>query len=146
MGVFGGHGYGTTPCYHFVGQKVWARQFNPERSTDNCLTEGSDIWIYGFKTEGPSGKGFTFRAGSRAEALCGDATIATNDGTPCIENTESDVFAFMRTGGCGPCHTFVVAAKETQNGITQCLDAEDLPPYLEEYYYIPGYIGVRKPE
>lgn len=146
MGVFGGHGYGTTPCYHFVGQKVWARQFNPERSTDNCLTEGSDIWIFGFKTEGPSGKGFTFRDGSRAEAICGDATIATNDGTPCIENTESDVFAFMRTGGCGPCHTFEVAVKETQGGLTRCLDAEDMPPYLVEYYFIPGYIGIRKPK
>ncbi len=145
MGVFGGIGYGATPCFHFKdGQKVWARQFNPERSADNCLVEGCDFWCYGFKTEGPSGKGFTIHGGSRAEMICGDATIATDDGTPCVENDNSDIFVFLRTGGCGPKHQFKVAIKETQGIVTRCIEAKDMPVWHVEYYYIPAYRGTRK--
>ncbi len=145
MGVFGGKGYGATPCFHFSkGQMVWTRQFNPERSADNCLVDNSTFSCYGFKTEGPSGKGFTFRNGSRAELVGGTATIATDDGTPCIDNEESSVFAFLMTDGCGPNHQFVVAVKETQNGITRCLEARDMPPRGPEYYKIPGYCGIHK--
>lgn len=144
MGIFGGKGYGATPCYHFTdGQLVYARHFNPERSRDNCLVDGgSTLWVFGFKTEGPAGRGFTVRGGSFAEFIGGTATIATNDGTPCIENTESSVFAFFMTDGCGPCHQFRVAVAETQNGITRCLDADIMPERSVEYYKIAGYIGV----
>ena len=144
MGVFGGIGYGTVPCFRFTGEKVWIRQFNPERSTDNVIAEeGSDMWIYGFKTEGPSGKAFTVHSGSRAEIYCGHATIATDDGTPCIESLESSVFAWFRTRGGGPHHQFTVAVREVQNGCERKLLPHQLPPYSVEYYYIPGFIGVK---
>ena len=145
MGVFGGVGYGTVPCFLFSGQKVWSRQLNPERSTDNVIAEnGCDFWLLGFKTEGPSGKAFHIRNHSRAEIFCGNAIIATDDGTPCIENNESSVFAWCRTGGCGPHHRFEVVVKETQNGCERKLLPEKMPPYGVEYYNIPGYIGLNE--
>ena len=145
MGVFGGIGYGATPCFHFRGQTVWARQYNPERSAHNSLAEeGTDMWIYGFKTEGPAGRGFTFRSGSRGEVICGDATIGTDDGTPCVEVEDSSAFVFLRTQGGGPHHQFIYAVREVQNGCERKLLPRDLPPYGVEYYYIPGYIGMRQ--
>lgn len=146
MGVFGGIGYGATPCFTIShGQKVYARQLNPERSAINCLCEGgSTLWVFGFKTEGPDGMAFAVRDGSRAEIMCGIAIIATDNGIPCIENIESDVFALVSTGGCGPNHQFVVAVKETQNGRTRCFDAEDMPFAPPEYYKIPCYVGVHQ--
>lgn len=144
MGVFGGQGYGSVPCFRFShGQRVWIRQFNPERSADNVLVEdGCDFWIYGFKTEGPSGKAFNIRGGSRAEIFDGHATIASDDGTPCIENENSSVFAYFLTEGCGPNHQFTVVVNETQNGCNRLLRPDKMPLYGVEYYYIPGYIGV----
>jgi hypothetical protein len=146
MGVFGGIGYGSVPCFRFSdGQKVWARQFNPERSADNCLAEGgSDLWVFGFKTEGPAGKGFNIRGGSRMEVFVGTAAIATDDGTPCIENENSSVFAYLRTDGCGPHHQFTVAVKETQGSETHYLPATAMPKYGPEYYFIPGYHGIKQ--
>ncbi len=146
MGVFGGQGYGSVPCFRFShGQKVWIRQFNPERSADNVIVEdGCDFWIFGFKTEGPSGKAYNIRGGSRAEIFDGHATIATDDGTPCIENENSSVFAYMVTEGCGPNHQFTVAVNEFQNGCHRQLHAHQMPPYGVEYYYIPGYVGIHE--
>ncbi len=144
MGVFGGIGYGSVPCFRFSdGEKVWIRQFNPERSADNVIVERDcDFWVFGFKTEGPDGKAYHIRDNSRAEIYCGNATIATDDGTPCIENYESSVFAFFRTHGCGPNHQFLVAVNETQKGRKRVLFSYDMPKFGAEYYYIPGYIGL----
>ncbi len=144
MGVFGGIGYGSVPCFRFSdGEKVWIRQFNPERSADNVIVERDcDFWVFGFKTEGPDGKAYNIRDNSRAEIFCGNATIATDDGTPCIENKESSVFAFFRTQGCGPNHQFLVAVNEFQKGRRRVLFSYDMPKYSAEYYYIPGYIGI----
>ena len=71
-------------------------------------------------------------------------TIATDDGTPCIENENSSVFAYMVTEGCGPNHQFTVAVNEFQNGCHRQLHAHQMPPYSVEYYYIPGYVGIHE--
>ncbi len=144
MGVFGGIGYGSVPCFRFSdGEKVWIRQFNPERSADNVIVERDcDFWVFGFKTEGPDGKAYNIRDNSRAEIFCGNASIARDDGCPCIENKESSVFAFFRTDGCGPNHQFLVAVNEFQKGRRRVLFSYDMPKYGPEYYYIPGYVGI----
>lgn len=143
MGVFGGQGYGSVPCFRFTGQKVWCRQFNPERSADNMLAEhGTDVWVYGFKTEGPAGRCFTLHDGCRGVFICGDGTIGTDDGTPCVEIVESEAFVYLRTSGCGPHHQFTVAVREIKNGCERCLMAAKMPPSGVEYYYIPGYISI----
>ncbi|MBO5789183.1 MAG: hypothetical protein J6R42_04480 [Clostridia bacterium] len=145
MGSLGGNGYGVLPNFHFRGQTVWARNYNPERSKHNSLCEeGTKIWIFGFKTEGPAGRGFTFRSGSIGEAICGDATIALDDGTPCVEIEEASAFIFLRTQGCGPHHQFAVAVREVQNGCERSLLPEKMPAYHVEYYFIPGFIAIHK--
>jgi len=47
------------PGWAFRGQKVWARQFNPENNDgDGSMAQvsnvGGELWILGFKTEGPA--------------------------------------------------------------------------------------------
>jgi hypothetical protein len=51
-------------CHRFRGQRVWARQLNPERANPEVINEGSQLWVFGFKTEG-AGTGFhTSRRGA----------------------------------------------------------------------------------
>ena len=38
--------------FRFHGEKVWARQFNPEGTGLHVLNDGGDLWILGLKTEG----------------------------------------------------------------------------------------------
>ena len=45
------------PGWEFTGQRVWARQFNPENwdsdgSQSQVLNRGGRLWVLGFKTEG----------------------------------------------------------------------------------------------
>lgn len=47
------------PGWAFRGQKVWARQFNPENNDgDGSMAQvsnvGGELWMLGFKTEGPA--------------------------------------------------------------------------------------------
>jgi len=58
------------PCYVFNGQKVWARQFNPERADPEVVNNGSDLWILGFKTE-MGGTSFVTKNGGRTEVVGG---------------------------------------------------------------------------
>jgi len=54
----------------FSGQKVWARHINPERAYPQLVNDGSDLWILGFKTEGP-GTVISTVNGGRTEVLGG---------------------------------------------------------------------------
>ncbi len=61
------------PGWEFSGQRVWARQFNPENydgdgSTSQVINRGGKLWILGFKTEGPAPFLHT-TAGGRTELL-----------------------------------------------------------------------------
>jgi hypothetical protein len=47
------------PGWAFTKQKVWARQFNPENADGDGITPqvanaGGQLWVLGFKTEGPA--------------------------------------------------------------------------------------------
>ena len=43
---------GGAPNFHFgKGQKIWARQFNPEKNITKILNDGADFWVLGLKTE-----------------------------------------------------------------------------------------------
>jgi hypothetical protein len=47
------------PGWEFRGQRVWARQFNPENydgkgDSPQVTNDGGRLWILGFKTEGPA--------------------------------------------------------------------------------------------
>ena len=55
----------------FRGQKVWARQFDPEpRLGPHVVNDGGDLWILGYKTEG-FGPVLLTKGGGRTEVLGG---------------------------------------------------------------------------
>ncbi len=56
--------------FEFRGQRVWARQLNPERGHTQVLNEAGDLWVLGFKTENPS-TAFATTGGGRTEILGG---------------------------------------------------------------------------
>lgn len=57
--------------YEFTGQRVWARQFNPEAKGDAFNVKATDtkLWALGYKTEGPK-TAFTAKGG-QLEILAG---------------------------------------------------------------------------
>ncbi len=67
--VPGATGHGRI-CAVFRGQKVWARQFNPERGEPMVLNDGGDLWVLGFKSE-DEGVAFHTINGGRTEVLGG---------------------------------------------------------------------------
>jgi len=55
----------------FLGQRVWARQFNPEpRLGPHAVNDGGTLWILGYKTEG-FGPVLVTKNGGRSEVLGG---------------------------------------------------------------------------
>jgi hypothetical protein len=55
----------------FRGQKVWARQFDPEpRQGPHVVNDGGDLWILGYKTKG-IGPVMLTKGGGRTEVLGG---------------------------------------------------------------------------
>lgn len=80
----------STPCYHFIGQKVWARQLNPERSKTEVLNDHSDLWVLGFKAE-EEGTAFETINGGRTEVFGGTLCICYRDRFPAIINRDSAV-------------------------------------------------------
>ena len=60
--------YRQVPAFHFVGQRVWARHINPERSMVEILNDHSRVWVLGFKTES-FGSAFVTIHGGHTEVL-----------------------------------------------------------------------------
>jgi hypothetical protein len=143
-------------CYRFKGQKVWARQINPERADPEVINEGSQLWVLGFKTEG-RGTGFHTSRGGSTEVLGGVVNIG-GEGKPFIVNDESNVSIVCATNGWYNNHVFKEFAMEKRNGETKILAKDDLPKrilfrgipgsaqkdYYIEQYFVPLYTGSGK--
>jgi hypothetical protein len=67
--------------WHFKGQKVWARQLNPESQQTKIINEGGTVWILGLKTE-RGGTLIDNRPGSSSEVLGCFAYANTADEKP----------------------------------------------------------------
>lgn len=140
-------------CYGFKGQKVWARQINPERADPEVINEGSQLWVLGFKTEG-RGTGFHTSVGGSTEVLGGVVNIG-GEGKPFIVNDESSVSIVCATNGWYNNHVFKEFAMEKRNGETKILLKDTLPKrilfrgipgsaqrdYYIEQYFVPLYTG-----
>jgi hypothetical protein len=140
-------------CYRFRGQKVWARQLNPERADPEVINEGSQLWVMGFKTEN-RGTGFHTSGGGSTEVLGGVVNIG-GEGKPFIVNDESSVSIVCATNGWYNNHVFTVFAMEKRNGETKTLPKDALPKrilfrgsprsaqkdYYIEQYFVPLYVG-----
>jgi hypothetical protein len=57
--------------YHFTGQQVWMRQFNPESNGEMLVNDGGTVWVFGTKTESETGTWFVTRGGGKTEVLGG---------------------------------------------------------------------------
>ncbi len=132
------------PCFSFIGQQVWARQLNPERTTPQVRNDGSVIWLMGFKTES-NGVSFKVSNGGSFEILGGcinNYSPVIPDERPILINNESAVSFTAATNGRSEIgHFWRTIVRETQNGVTKTLDWQALPRRYENQSVIPLYVG-----
>lgn len=121
----------TSPVWAFSpGQRVWARQINPEHglgSTD-ILNNGASVWIFGIKTERPSIVAET-RSGGKTEITGGlifpiSTPLTTLAPFVNQESSVSLVVAEHRDASGNGRHYTVV--KEVRGGTTRQLQAADV--------------------
>lgn len=114
----------------FFGQQVWARQFNIERGSPECLNDGSSLWVLGFKTE-QDGKSFETINGGKTEILGGIFNnTRTAQSEPDIVISNASLSVFGCTTGPGKNKPEINArplVRETQNGITKETPLIDFP-------------------
>lgn len=136
----GGEPYRQIPGFSFKGQKVWARQINPERAMPEIKNEGSDLWVMGFKSEA-EGTVFHTSGGGRTEVLGGIISLGLNKEYPAVLNDNSQVSVVASTNGLADVHGFPIAVKEIQNGVEKELLGAELPQRAKLFYHIPLYVG-----
>jgi hypothetical protein len=131
-------------CFSFTGQRVWARQLNPERANPEVLNRGSSVWVLGFKTE-KSGTAFHTAEGGYTEVLGGIFNISrAADSAPMIVNEDSYVSIFASTTD----HRERPAEfnqrpfiAETRGGVTRVLAWDQFPKRDEQLIVVPLYAG-----
>ena len=133
----------------FLGQKVWARQLNPERSHVQVLNDGGDLWVLGFKTENPS-TSFKTVNGGRTEIFGGILNQLRNydnprKNPPAFINEESSLCVVCSTTDWkanlsynGPAHVLV---EEKRGGVSRNLYWEVLPLRFPHLVALPLYTG-----
>lgn len=126
--------------YSFVGQTVYARNINPERSMCEILNDHSTLWIMGFKAEF-EGVFIKTINGGKTEVLGGVLSIGRNKDIPAIENIDSDTSFVMSNNGYSCNDIFPVVVKETRQGETRILPFDGLPRRLEHFFMLPLYAG-----
>lgn len=132
-------------CFTFTGQKVWARQINPERADPEVLNDGSDLWVLGFKSEGP-GCAFKTTRDGRTEVLNGIFNLWRNEkkGSPAVINDNSQVSVIASTTGKEmPVFPYVLI-EETHGTETKKLTWDMFPHRDKDLIAVPLYVG--KPE
>jgi hypothetical protein len=135
-------------CFTFIGQKVWARWFNPERAEPQMLNEGSTIWILGFKTE-YEGPQFIIRKRGKTELLGGCVNVSAgkvSDDIQVLINEASDVSAIFHTTNVNPSEEgkyFTNVILEKRNGMSKYLRWEPLPKRKGNQIFMPLYAGYK---
>lgn len=130
----------STPCYHFVGQKVWARQINPERSKTEILNDHSDLWVLGFKAE-EEGTAFETINGGRTEVLGGTLCICYRDRFPAIINRDSAVSFISSSITYAKDKMWSRIVEEHKGSETLTLTREKFPVRFMDVITVPLYKG-----
>lgn len=128
------------PGFTFNGQRVFARQINPERATCEIINNGGELTVLGFKTE-EEGTAFKTMGGGKTTVLGGICCIGTNSQIPLVENVDSHSMMVLSTMITNPNQLFPIAVKETKNGEVKILRDEALPKRAMLSYVIPNYKG-----
>ncbi len=114
----------------FTGQKVWARQLNPEGSTFTHVTnDAGDLYVLGLKTEGSS---IALENRNRARAvimggLIYSATVISDRTRPIVINSESSVSLSLPESCYVNDGFFNVWVRETRGGVTTDFTRAMLP-------------------
>ncbi len=132
--------YREQPCFHFVGQTVYAHHMNPERSAHEIINDGGTLWLMGFKTEGDGPLCETINGG-RTDILGGTISIGTNGLRPILYNENSDVSASLATNGYGSQNIFPIAVEEIREGNRRVILHNELPHRFDPFYRLPLYVG-----
>jgi hypothetical protein len=114
----------------FTGQRVWARQLNPEGSVTHVVNDAGDFYVLGLKTEGAATVLETINRG-RSVVMGGLIYPATaiNDRTkPMFVNRDSAVsIATCESAYVDPLNAFAVWVRETRGGVTTDFTRAMLP-------------------
>ena len=133
-------------CFSFTGQKVWARQLNPERANPEVLNDGSSLWVLGFKSEGP-GCAFRTTGGGSTEVLNGIFNLwrQKEKTGPAIINDNSHVSVVASTTGKATTGTETpypyVLIEEVRGSQTNRLPWDSLPHRDDDFIVVPLYVG-----
>ncbi|WKF85876.1 glycosyl hydrolase family 28-related protein [Lacticaseibacillus pantheris] len=114
-----------TPCFNFKGQKVFARLLNAERSLDEVVNDGGDLWILGCKTE-EEGTAVTTRHG-RSEVYGLVCCVGLSKPVPLFQTDNGSCLAFGSTIIYSADRGFPVMAVENNNGHTKVQTESQFP-------------------
>jgi hypothetical protein len=125
------------PGWEFSGQRVWARQFNPENSDGDGVTpqvsnRGGKLWILGFKTEGPapylatSDGGITELLGGYNYVSATDAPVVPAGAVPYAITDAQAALTFVTDNFRD--NDYAVYIRETRGKATVESKGGDLPP------------------
>lgn len=138
---------GSAQCdVAFRGQKVWARQLNPERGQPMILNDGGDLVLMGYKSEG---KGVVVRTvnGGRTDVLGGVINIGSRgDVAFLVEDAELRLSTASQGWHDAACHQ--TAVRVVRNGITMDYPTAAMPsrrfaPARGRQYTIPLFVANR---
>ncbi len=121
----GARGHGRCPVI-LKGQKVWARQLNPERGEPMILNDGSDLVLMGYKSEGGGTIVRTINGG-RTEVMGGVANFGGKD-NPAFDAEDSQMRISTATHAWLANQYFRTAIRHTRSGDTTVLASGDMPP------------------
>ena len=133
--------YSTNIPFEFHGQKVYAKNLNPERADVEILNDNSLLVLFGLYVEGP-GTALKTINGGRSEVLTFTAGIGNNsEETPLIINDKSavSIVSGRVTGFDG--HIYPVIVREITDDTTKQIRFEDLSVQNPYRAFLGGYIG-----
>lgn len=113
-----------------AGQKCWARQLNPEGTSDVGLVQnaGADLWVMGVKFEG-AGVRFKTNTGGRTEVfgmfLYDPGNLQETDARPIfdVDNASFSVAGLREINFGG--HTYTIKVREKRGEETRTLDKKN---------------------
>lgn len=121
------------PVWYFNGQKVYAKQFNPEcqNMEAKVINNGSDVVILGYKAEGNSTEVIS-KNGARTEIVGGSIYPASGRPSiysPAFITTDSQLSVNIAeaVSGQDPARSWTLWFKDTVNGETRIVDENSLP-------------------
>ncbi len=113
----------------FTGQRVWARQLNPEGGNPQIINDGGDLYILGLKTEG-AGTALVNRNRARSVIMGGliyPATTIDDRTRPMIVNENSSLSFSLPESSYINNGFYAVWVRETRNGVTTDFTRAQLP-------------------